>query len=206
MTSNETLFILIGNVPIILKAKELANIYWTTKKLKNRQLAHETNYKTWTHPADTVKICHSNDSKDYTIHIYTVGSKHENGVGSGMAIYTDDKLKHHIRYKLHNSCSNNHAEQNSILKALNTLASIKLNQSVPRTAKIHTDSKITLVYLKNPKSRKKLIAEFRKQTATLKREKWEIVFTWINLLKTERRPLHLNPHSVPRCKHFSSRL
>jgi hypothetical protein len=27
-----------------------------------------------------------------------------------------------------------------------------------------------------------------------------------NLLKTERRQLHLNPHSVPRCKHFSSRL
>jgi hypothetical protein len=27
-----------------------------------------------------------------------------------------------------------------------------------------------------------------------------------NLLKTERRPLHLNPQSVPRCKHFSSRL
>jgi hypothetical protein len=24
----------------------------------------------------------------------------------------------------------------------------------------------------------------------------------INLLKTERRPLHLNPQSVPRCKHF----
>jgi hypothetical protein len=28
----------------------------------------------------------------------------------------------------------------------------------------------------------------------------------INLLKTERRQLHLNPQSVPRCKHFSSRL
>jgi ribonuclease HI len=72
-----------------------------------------------------------------------------------MSIYTDDKLTHNIRYKLHNSCSNNHAEQNSILKALNTLGSIKLNQSVPRTAKIHTDSKITLLSLKNPKSIKK---------------------------------------------------
>jgi hypothetical protein len=28
----------------------------------------------------------------------------------------------------------------------------------------------------------------------------------INLLKTERRPLHLKTQSVPRCKHFSSRL
>jgi hypothetical protein len=28
----------------------------------------------------------------------------------------------------------------------------------------------------------------------------------INLLKTKRRPLYLNTQSVPRCKHFSSRL
>jgi hypothetical protein len=28
----------------------------------------------------------------------------------------------------------------------------------------------------------------------------------VNLLKTERRPLHLKTQSVPRCKHFSSRL
>jgi hypothetical protein len=28
----------------------------------------------------------------------------------------------------------------------------------------------------------------------------------INPLKTKRRPLYLNPQSVPRCKHFSSRL
>jgi hypothetical protein len=35
------------------------------------------------------------------------------------------------------------------------------------------------------------------------RRKWE---DNINLLKTERRPLHLKTQSVPRCKHFSSRL
>ena len=29
---------------------------------------------------------------------------------------------------------------------------------------------------------------------------------YINLLKTKRRPLYLNTQSVPRCKHFSSRL
>jgi ribonuclease HI len=91
----------------------------------------------------------------YTIHIYTDGSKHENGVGSGIAMYTDDKLTHQIKYKLHNSCSNNQAEQTAILKALNTLGTIKLSQGVPRTAKIHTDSKIILLSLENPKNRKK---------------------------------------------------
>jgi len=32
---------------------------------------------------------------------------------------------------------------------------------------------------------------------------WVTVF---NHLKTNRRPLYLNAQSVPRCKHFSSRL
>jgi len=30
--------------------------------------------------------------------------------------------------------------------------------------------------------------------------------TWISPLKTKRRPLYLKTQSVPRCKHFSSRL
>jgi ribonuclease HI len=45
--------------------------------------------------------------------------------------------------------------------------------------KIQTDSRITLLSLKNPKNRKNLIEEIRKKTATLEREKWNIVFTWI---------------------------
>ena len=88
-------------------------------------------------------------------HFYTDGSKNENGVGSGIAIYTNDKLTHQIKYKLHNSCSNNQAEQTAILKALKTLGIIKLSQSNPRTAKIHTDSRINLLSLKNPQNRKK---------------------------------------------------
>jgi len=178
-TSNEALCILTGNAPIIIKAEEAANKYRITKDKKNLQLDHETDHKDWTHPADTVDICDFNDSKDYTIHIYTDGSKNENGVGSGIAIYTNDKLTHQIKYKLHNSCSNNQAEQTAILKALKTLGTIKLSQSDPRTTKIYTDSRITLLSLKNPKNRKNLIEEIRKKTATLKREKWKIVFTWI---------------------------
>ena len=33
-----------------------------------------------------------------------------------------------------------------------------------------------------------------------------VILKIINPLKTERRPLYLKPQSVPRCKHFSSRL
>jgi len=33
-----------------------------------------------------------------------------------------------------------------------------------------------------------------------------IQLLFINLLKTKRRPLYLKTQSIPRCKHFSSRL
>jgi hypothetical protein len=143
-TSNEALCILTGNAPIIIKAEEAANIYRTTKDKGNLQLDHDTDQKDWTHPAETVDICDSNDLKEYTIHIYTDGSKSEKGVGSRVAIYTNHKLTHQIKYKLHNSCSNNQAEQTAIIKALETLGTIKL-RSCQRTAKIYTDSRITLV-------------------------------------------------------------
>jgi hypothetical protein len=96
-TSNETLCILTGNAPIIIKAEEAANIYRTTKDKNDLQLDHEADQKDWTHPTDTVDICDSNDSNEYAIHIYTDGSKSENGVGSGVAIYTNHKLTHHIK-------------------------------------------------------------------------------------------------------------
>jgi len=155
-TSNEALSILTSNAPIIIKAEEAANIYRTTEDKKNLQLDHETDQKDWTHPADTVDICDFNEWKEYTIHIYTDGSKSENGVGSGIVIYTNHKLSHQIKYKLHNSCSNNQAEQTAVLKALKTLGTIK-HRSAPRIAKIYTDSRITLLSLKNPKNRKNLI-------------------------------------------------
>ena len=58
-----------------MKAEEAANIYRITKDKQNLQPDHETDQKDWTDAADTVDICDSNDSKDYTIHIYTDGTK-----------------------------------------------------------------------------------------------------------------------------------
>jgi len=37
-------------------------------------------------------------------------------------------------------------------------------------------------------------------------EIWHHVTFYINPVKTKRRPLYLKTQSVPRCKHFSSRL
>jgi len=63
--------------------------YWTTKQ-----------HQDWTHPADTVRIIEQNETMEHTIHIYTDGSKTEQGVGSANAIYVNDKLTHQVKHKL----------------------------------------------------------------------------------------------------------
>jgi len=186
-TFNDALCILTGNVPIEIKAEETANIYRITRDKQNQQLDHETDPKDWTHPADSVRITDHNESRDYTFHIYTDGSKNEQGVGSGITIYTRNELIHQIKHKLHNRCSNNQAEQTAIFKAVHKIETLKLNNYTPRTVKIYTDSRITLSSLKNTKNRKHLIQEIRKKTTALENENWRIEFTWIKAHAGHRR-------------------
>ena len=72
----------------------------------------------WTHPADAVRINEEGQEKEYTIHIYTDGSKNEHGVGSGSAIYLQKKLIRQLKHKLHDRCSHNQAEEMATVKAL----------------------------------------------------------------------------------------
>jgi len=101
---------------------------------------------------------------EHTIHIYTDGSKTEQGVGSGIAIYVNNKITHQIKHKINNRCSNNQAEQTAILKALHALETIKLDNNTPRSVKVFTDRKIIIFCLKNSKNRKHLIEEIRRKT------------------------------------------
>ena len=56
----------------------------------------------------------------------------EYGVGSGTAIYIQNKLKHQMKHKLHDRCSNNQAEQMAIVKALQAIETIKNKQQLPK--------------------------------------------------------------------------
>ena len=51
------------------------------------------------------------------IEVYTDGSKCENGVGSGIAIFIDKHPTFQLKCKLLERCSNIHAEQLAIAKA-----------------------------------------------------------------------------------------
>jgi len=103
----------------------------------------------------TVRITEQNATMEHTIHIYTDGSKTEQAVGSGIAIYINNKLTHQIKHKLNNRSSNNQAEQTAIHKALHALETMKLDNNTPPTVKEFTDSKI--FSLKNAKYKKYLI-------------------------------------------------
>jgi ribonuclease HI len=48
---------------------------------------------------------------EYMIEVYMDGSKSENGVVSGIAIFIDKYLTLQLKYKLAERCSNNQAEQ-----------------------------------------------------------------------------------------------
>ena len=98
-TSNDALYILTGNAPAELKTEEAANLYKITKDRQNQLLDQETEHQDWTHSADTVRITEQNETMEHTIHIYTDGSKTEQGVGSGIAIYVNNKITHQIKHK-----------------------------------------------------------------------------------------------------------
>jgi hypothetical protein len=103
--------------------------------------------KQWTHPARRVNITEASDSTPYSAVIYTDGSKIKGKVGAGAATYVNHELIRQGKYRLHNSCSNNQAEQVAILKALEKLASQADHNK--RTVAIYTDSKVTLDSLTN---------------------------------------------------------
>jgi len=118
---------------------------------------NEVEPKDWSHPADSVKINKQKEGNEHTIQIFTVGSQNENGLGSGTAIYLENKLIHQIKHKIHDRCSNNQAEQMPIVKALPAIETIKLKKNFPRTILINIGSRITLDSLTNKKNRNCLI-------------------------------------------------
>jgi ribonuclease HI len=67
----------------------------------------------------------------------------------------------------------------AIIKALQAIETIKINNNILRTIMIHTDSRITLESLKNRKYLNHLIEEIRKKTIAPEKENWNTEYTWI---------------------------
>jgi ribonuclease HI len=180
-TSSEALCILAGTTPIIIRTEEAAKQYTLRKRKRDltQSIDLEVEPKDWPHPADVAAIFEVKEYEDQTIQIYTDGSKTEQGVGSGVAIFTGQELVTQLKYKLDNRCSNNQAEQLAIAKALEALESIFMEENSPRTAAIITDSRVALDSIKNFSNHSYLIEEIRKSLSKLARSNWTVAFSWV---------------------------
>ena len=139
----------------------------------------EKELKNWPNTADVVTTTEDKGYEQRTILIYTDGSKNEHGVGSGVAIFVQQKMALQLQFRLGTSCSNNQAEQLAIVKALEAIETIDIPESSPRTIHIFTDSRITIDLLKNTNDHSYLIEEIRKRLSTLDRADWTIGISWV---------------------------
>jgi ribonuclease HI len=73
---------------------------------------------------------------EYMIEIYKDGNESENGVGSGIAVFTDKHLTFHLQYKLAERGSNRQAEQLAIARTLEKMKDLHQMLSTP-TAEYH---------------------------------------------------------------------
>jgi len=65
------------------------------------------------------------------------------------------------------------------VKALTKLRSMHTIQGSQLTTGIHTDSRITLVAIANPRNHQSLVESIRKEIRTLDEDRWIVLFTWV---------------------------
>jgi len=114
-----------------------------------------------------------------TIQIYTDGSRNEQRVGSGVAIFSGKELVIKLKYKLDNRCSKNQAEQLAIAKALEELEYIGIEENSPGTAAIIKDSRISLDSIKNVNNHSFITEKIRKTLFKLESYNWTVTFAWV---------------------------
>ena len=71
--------------------------------------------KYWHRPTETITLLTKDNEETGTNQIFTDGSKSEQGVGAGIAIFKSGNLISSLKYWLNKRCTNNQAEQLAIL-------------------------------------------------------------------------------------------
>ena len=107
-----------------VKALEISTQYniTTGRSTEKYQVDKAENPRNWLHLADIVSVNYTKDEgEEHWWNIFTDGSKSEQGVGSGVAVFTGKVLAEQLKFKLDDRCSNNQAEQLAIVKALEVI-------------------------------------------------------------------------------------
>jgi len=139
--------------------------------------------KHWLHPAVKVTTLQDNNADNSTTQIFTDGSKSEQGVDAGIAVYRSGTHTTSLKYRLNQICTNNQAEQLAILKSLEYIENIHTtDKSVTR----YTDSQTTLDSLQN-NIHTYLIEKIRGKTTELEQTEWKIHFCWVKARRDPRK-------------------
>ena len=167
-----------GLTPIDIKIEEVASLFQITKGRTKEEppLDLDTSITHRLHPAFSISLLKGGKDEDSDIEIFTDGSKTKQGVGAGVAIYTRGTLTRSLKFRLHDKCTNNQAEQIAILKSLLHMTK---EQSPNKTVTIYTDSQTTLDSLMNSKIHTSLIDKIRLQIDRLEQTAWTIRFSWV---------------------------
>jgi len=179
-TSSAALCILTGMTYINIKLEEVVKRYNINKRTGNHtfELHSDVELKHWLHTADAVAIQEVARHEKASVHAYTDGSKHEQGVRSGAAIFIGNEIMAQIKLKLDSRCSNNQADQLAIVNALEAIESLQNKLIHPRTVTIFTDSRVVLDSLRNV-NHTYLVEEIRKRVARLESYECKVTFSWV---------------------------
>ncbi|KAJ4451602.1 hypothetical protein ANN_03071 [Periplaneta americana] len=83
---------------------------------------------------------------------------------------------HRSKYKLHEKCSNNQAEQIAILKVLQHIENVEITEETENIAVVNTDSKVTLDTLQNKNKHNPIIENIKRELKKLERQQWTVLF------------------------------
>jgi ribonuclease HI len=133
----------------------------------------------WPHPVEIPLIRAPTEIAHNVINIFTDGSKIGGKVGAAAVIIEDDIVLHQSKYRLHERCSNNQAEQTAILKALEDIQNLQLAEDTEKIVVANIDSKVTLDTLQNRNKHYILIGNMRKEIKRLLDQQWTVLFNWV---------------------------
>jgi len=115
--SNKALCVINGITPIHIKVDEIGSVYEITQRI-GTPYDRDMELENWTHPATHIKTIEGEEESLYLIQAYTDGSKSDLGVCAGVVSFLDNNVIKTMQYRLNERCSNNQAEQMTILNAL----------------------------------------------------------------------------------------
>jgi hypothetical protein len=133
MVSNEALYIQTGMTPIAIKIEEATQFYQLTRgsTKEEAQTDRDMGVKHWHQPAETTIFLTEYNEETSTIQIFTDGSKSEQGVGAGIAIFESGNHIKSLKCRLNKRCTNNQVEQLAILRALEYTENIQRKTRPP---------------------------------------------------------------------------